>query len=125
MDGVPSFWTLLPGVIAGCLLIGRVGQWIQLLLSASGIDPARPFTKVRPAQMGPLILATVAHPMPWIILIGTALGVRRLLGGPIAAEWTWFFWGFFCGPMLIVAVTYFRIARAIRKQSRESAPPPS
>jgi hypothetical protein len=48
----------MPGVIAGCLVIGRIGHWIQLLLAALGRDPARPAVVVRQVQRGPLFLAT-------------------------------------------------------------------
>jgi hypothetical protein len=125
MDALPSFWTLMPGVIAGCLVIGRVGHWIQLLIAALGRDPARPAVVVRQVERGPLFLATVVHPVPWLVLIGIGLGVHRLFGAPIAAVWIWFFCGFFFGPMFLLALMYFKVARLRRKRAQGSDPPPS
>jgi hypothetical protein len=114
----------MPGVIAGCLVIGRIGHWVQLLLAALGRDPARPSLVVRPVQRGPLFLATVVHPVPWLVLIGIGFGVHRLFGAPIAAAWIWFFCGFFFGPMFLLGLMYFKIARLRRKRAQGSVTPP-
>jgi hypothetical protein len=115
----------MPGVIAGCLVVGRVGHWIQLLLAALGRDPARPAVVVRPVQRGPLLLATVVHPVPWLVLIGIGLGIHRLFGAPIGAAWIWFFSGFLFGPVFLLALMYFKIARLRRKRAQGSVTPPS
>jgi hypothetical protein len=123
MDALPSFWTLVPGVFAGCFAVGRVGRWILLLIAVLGRDPGRPAVVLGPLQRAPLFLAIVVHPVPWLVLIGTGLGVHRLFGGPIGAAWIWFFSGFFLGPVLLMALLYSKIARIRRKQARGSDPP--
>jgi len=124
MDALPSFWTLMPGVIAGCLVIGRIGHWIQLLLAALGRDPARPSLVVRPVQRGPLFLATVVHPVPWLALIGICLGVHRLFGAPIPPAWIWFSCGFCFGPMFLIGLMHFKSVGLRRKRAQDSVTPP-
>jgi hypothetical protein len=113
----------MPGVIAGCFAVGRIGHWIQLLLAVMGRDPARPGIILRPMQRGSLFLATVAHPVPWLGLIGAGFGIHRLFGPPIGAAWIWFFCGFFFGPLILLGLMYFKIARLRRKRAQGSDPP--
>jgi|SRR5580692_6934657 hypothetical protein len=122
MDVLPSFWTLLPGVIAGCLAVAWVGRWIQLLIAALGTDPGRPAIVLGPLQRGPIFLAIVVHPVPWLVLIGLGLGIHRLFGGPIGAVWVWFFSGFFFGPALFMALVYSKVARIRRERAQGSDP---
>jgi hypothetical protein len=121
-----SFWTLMPGALVGCLAAGRIGHWIQFLLTVLGRSPARPSLAVGPLQRGPLLLATVAHPVPWLVLSGIGFGVHRLFGPPISAVWIWFFCGFFFGPLILLVLIQLKIARLRRKRAQGSGrPPPS
>jgi hypothetical protein len=72
----------MPGVLVGCLAAGRIGHWLQFLVTVLGRSPARPSLVVGPVQRGPLLLATVAHPVPWLVLIGIGGGIHRLFGPP-------------------------------------------
>jgi hypothetical protein len=126
MDALPSFWTLMPGALIGCLAAGRIGHWIQFLLTVLGRSSARPSLVVGPVQRGPLLLATVAHPVPWLVLIGIGFGVHRLFGPPISVAWIWFFCGFFFGPLILLVLIQFKIAGLRRKRAQGSGrPPPS
>ena len=124
MNGLPSFWTLMPGVVAGCFAVGRIGHWLQLVLVALGRDPAHPRTIVGPVQRGPLVLATVVHPVPWLLLLGVGFGIHRLFGGPIDPPWRWFFIGFVLGPLVFGTLLYFKVQQ-IRRRRLAGIPAPS
>jgi len=126
MDAVPSFFALLLGVILGCIAIGRIARWVQLLLATMGRDPARPAIVVGAFQKAPFLLATIVHPIPWLLLGGIGFAAYFMfIGQTIAIGWKWFFCGFFLGPLLLLAWIYLMVARNRNKRVRKSAPPPS
>jgi hypothetical protein len=114
MDSLPAYWTIPFGVIAGCLAIGRTARWLQLLRALSGKDGSAATTANNSPQVVATLLSTVAHPTPWLVLIGIGLGVHRLFNTqPISQEWKWFFWAFFLGPALLGGVMYLRVRRIL------------
>jgi hypothetical protein len=124
MDSLPSYWTIPFGVIAGCLAIGRTARWLQLLRALSGKDDSAATTTEKPPRVVATALSTVAHPTPWLVVIGIGLGVRRLVDTqPISQEWKWFFLAFFLGPALLGTIIYFKARRIQRTRAKAVGEP--
>ncbi|MFT3906624.1 MAG: hypothetical protein QM718_10000 [Steroidobacteraceae bacterium] len=108
----PQFFAALPGAFGGMILSMLLTRWLRLLFLASGKEPSgRPV----PAQTRRwALIFTVVNPVPWLLVLGVAIGVRRALEGSIAAGW-WWFWGFAVAtPILVYIASYRAITKAIR-----------
>jgi hypothetical protein len=122
MDELPSFWTLLPGFLAGSLFIGRLARWLQFVLATMGKGGASlaPEPNPRPWKAA---LAVVAYPTPWIAVALVAWAIHHALVAPFTMEWRWFYVGFFGGPILLMAFLLFKVRQLKRKRKNPMVPP--
>jgi hypothetical protein len=125
MDALPSFWTAPLGFLMGILAISRVARWLQGVLALWAGNSTGQSPSPRRPELLPLLLTTIAHPTPWLVLIGGAWIVHRLFVSPVTTEWRWFLVGFICGPAFAVALVYFRLRRARLRLAPKIDPPAS
>jgi hypothetical protein len=122
MDEVPSFWTFLPGVIAGCLYIGRLARWLQFVLATMGKGGASFAPEPNP-RFWKTALAVVAYPTPWIALAFAVWAIHHALATSFTNEWRWFYVGFFGGPLLLIPLLLFKARQLRRKRQSQVLPP--
>mgnify|MGYP001603485717 CR=1 FL=1 len=116
MNGLPAFVALLPGLLAGSLVLSIFTHWVTLLLSGwrrNPIDAPLPLTGRVWARV-----FTVIHPVPWLVLVGIPYGIYRFLTSPPAPGWRWFISGFVGAVVgtLLMAIIVLR-----RNRSRATA----
>jgi len=90
MPATPALWTLPIGALFGAAVYPPVGRWLalchRLLLTAAGRrDACASRQKLKLA-----LLALLAHPAPWLLLVGVPYAAHRLWSDPTAALWLWF-----------------------------------
>jgi hypothetical protein len=116
MLDLPSFWTLMPGVISGLLFVGRVARWLQFVRGTMG-KPTGSFSVNPEPRTWKTVAAVVVYPTPWIALGLILWAVHHLVAAPITNEWRWFYAGFFGGPLLIGFYLYRKVSRLRAKKA--------
>ena len=114
MDATPSFWTIPLGMFAGILCVPFITHWLRLLLTTIGKHPDN--DPLPPPRNVGLIIFTVLHPVPWLLIVGLPLGVFRLYSQPPSDQWLWFF-GAAATSLVGLFVFSFTAARRIRQNS--------
>jgi hypothetical protein len=125
MDAVPSFWTLPFGFIAGLFVVGRIARWLQVLLTlwkGSAAAGSTSSSAHRP-EIVPILLTSVAHPTPWLVLAGSIWAIHRLVVFPVTPEWRWFIVGFVGGPSIIIPLVLWRIRQLRLRLAKKVGPP--
>lgn len=123
MNELPSFWTVIPGFIAGCLFVGRVARWLQFVRAMMG-KPDVSFGAEPNPRPWKTILSIVAYPTPWIALVLIVWGIHHVVVAPLTSEWRWFYAAFFGGPTILVALLYSKVRRLQRQRKSQLARPP-
>jgi hypothetical protein len=121
MDELPSYWTFLPGVIVGCIFIGRIARWLQFVRAIMGKGDAS-FAPEQKPRTWKTMLAVLAYPTLWIALLFCTVAVYHAVTSPFTNEWRWFYAGFFGGPLLLLALVLFRAKKIRRKRQGQPAP---
>jgi hypothetical protein len=112
MTDLPEFATAFPGIFVGLFAVFAFNHWLSLLLAAMG-KPAP-----RPTSRGWATLFTLVHPLPWMVVIGGALGLNALTQNAVSPAWIWF-WG---AAILSFAGIYgMSLVLALRLRSRRLA----
>ena len=123
MDGLPSFWSFMPGVIAGCLFVGRVARWLQFVRAMMG-KPDVSFGAEANPRPWKTFLSIAAYPTPWIAAALIIWGIHHIVVAPLTSEWRWFYAGFFGGPTVLTALLYLKVRQLQRKRQSQAASPP-
>jgi apolipoprotein N-acyltransferase len=115
MDDVPAFIALFPGILLGSLLLTFVFHWVRLFLSAIGRNPEE---KGIPDRAGRnwMLLFSVIHPVPWLLLLGLPYATYSFFSDPPGAGWTWFIGG----AALSVVMVFASAAIVIRKHRTQA-----
>jgi hypothetical protein len=120
MDTLQHAWTFPLGFVAGLVTLRFLMQWILLLLAAIGrLPPQLGTASQRPRAAG--IALAVVHPVPWLLILGLAIGLPLILSSPWRAEWLWFLAGMISAPALNGAMVYLAIRRARQRRARDAA----
>jgi hypothetical protein len=122
MDSLPSFWTVIPGFIAGCLFIGRIARWLQFVRATMGKGPPSWAPDPRPRRWKTL-LAIFVYPTPWIAAALAAWAIHHATTSSFTSEWRWFYAAFFVGPSLLMAFFSFKVRQLRRLRNGNAAPP--
>jgi hypothetical protein len=115
VDSLPPFWTLPFGFFAGLLVVGRFARWLQVLIALWRGDATQSSGEPRRREIFALVLTSVTHPTPWLVLVGSMWAIHRLIVSPVSPEGWWFIAGFVCGPPITVALVMRRV-RQLRLQ---------
>ncbi len=113
----------MPGVVFGCLFIGRIARWLQFVRATMG-KPDVSFAPEPNPRPWKTVLAIVAYPTPWVALGLTVWGIHHAIVAPFTNEWSWFYAGFFGGPIIIVAMRLRKVRQLQRERQQKSALPP-
>ena len=120
MDALSKIWPLPIGFVAGLAAVPLVMKWILLLLGSIGKLPSRlGSASQRPGAVG--IGLTLAHPVPWLLLLGLAFGIPRIIASPWRTQWLWFVAGLVSAPALNAALVYAAIRRARGKRAGDAS----
>jgi hypothetical protein len=122
MDSLPSFWTVIPGFIAGCLFIGRIGRWLQHVRATQGKGPASWGPDLHPRRWK-ILLAIFAYPTPWIAVALTVWAVHHAVTSPFTNAWLWFYASFIGGPALLMVFIMYKVRQLRRARLVKPAPP--
>jgi len=125
MDALPPLWTVPFGFIAGVVVVGRIARWLQVLLTLWKGSAAAGSTSPsahRP-DIVPIVLTSVAHPTPWLVLAGSIWAIHRLIVYPVTPEWRWFIVGFAGAPSIMIPLAPWRIRRLRLRLAKKVEPP--
>jgi hypothetical protein len=125
MDGLPAFWTLPFGVIAGLFVVGRIARWLQVLLTLWKGDATKSTSSAHRPEIVPILLTSVAHPTPWLALVGGIWAIHRLIIYAVTPEWRWFIVGFLGGPSIMIPFVVWRLRQLRHRFARKVEPPAS
>ena len=121
MDALSHIWPLPLGFFAGLIAVPLLMRWVLLLLGAIGkLPPQLGSASQRPRAIG--IGLAIAHPVPWLLLLGLAFGIPRIVASPSRAEWLWLLAGVVAAPAINAAMVYASIRRVRRKRAGRSSP---
>ena len=110
MDLLSRLWALPLGFLAGLLAVPLLFRWLLLVLATVGRLPAHLGTRAqRPRRVG--LMPVLLHPVPWLLLLGVAIGVPGLLASSARVEWL----GFLAGLLAAPAVNGLLVYRALRR----------
>lgn len=116
MHALSHLWLLPLGFIAGLLAVPLLMRWVLLLLGTIGkLPPQLGSASQRPRTVG--IRLAIAHPVPWLLLLGLAFGIPRIVASPSRAAWLWFLAGAVAAPAINAALVYASIRRARRNRA--------
>jgi hypothetical protein len=107
--------TLLLSTLAGffgvMVAITFLTHWLTAVFAAFGKGP---FSAPHKSDITAVVLTTVFHPVPWLLIAGAYFGMSRLLGPPLSEGWKWF-----CGgagaSLLYYSALLLLIFRRVRK----------
>lgn len=116
MTDLPAFAAAFPGIFVGLFAVGAFNHWLSLLLTATGKAAARS------ASRGWATLFTLVHPLPWIVVVGGALGLKALSQSVVSPAWIWF-WG--AAILSFVGIYGMSLVLALRLGSRSSQSAPN
>jgi hypothetical protein len=125
MDAVPSFWTVPLGFVAGLFAVSRVARWLQVLLTLWKGGASRTTSSAHRPELVPILVTSVAHPTPWIVLAGSMWATYRLVAFPVTPEWQWFIVGFVGGPSIMIPIVLWRIRQLRLRLAKKVEPPAS
>jgi hypothetical protein len=125
VDGVPSFFAAPFGFIAGLFVFGRIARWLQVLLTLWKGGGVGSTSSAHRPQMVPLLLTSVAHPTPWLVLVGGIWSIHRLVIYPLTPGWGWFIVGFVGGPSIMIPLVVWRIRQLRLRLAKKVEPPAS
>ena len=115
MSEVLNITAVLPGILAGFIVVKLIVHWALLLLAGLGRAPDNASLPQRSKPNWPLLFAVI-HPVPWLLLLGVPYGISRLVLNPPAAGWLWFLGG----TALSVIATWLS-ACVVTRRSRSRA----
>ena len=92
MSDILSIAAVLPGLIAGSLVVKLMIHWITLLLAGLGRGSDNTPLPQKSKLTWHLIFAVI-HPVPWLLLLGVPYGIFHLAQDPPATGWLWFLGG--------------------------------
>jgi hypothetical protein len=119
---LPSFWTAPFGLLAGLFVVQRVARWLQVLIT-SGRGESTDSTP-RPGLV-PSLLTSVAHPTPWLVLVGGIWAIHSLIVYPVTPEWRWFVVGFVGGPSIVIPLFLWRFRQLRLRLAKQVGSPTS
>ncbi len=125
VDGLPSFWTIPFGFVAGLFVVGRIARWLQVLLTLWKGGATGSTSSAHRPEIVPILLTSVAHPTPWLVLIGGIWVIHRLIVFPVTPEWRWFIVGFVGGPSIMIPIVLWRIRQLRVRLAKKVEPPAS
>jgi hypothetical protein len=103
---------LFAGFLAGNAATMYLTHWLVAVMAAFGRGPVSAPHRI---DLVAVLIMTLLHPVPWMLLIGGWLGIHRLIFGPIIPEgWRWFWLGVGCWAIFIAALSG-SIMRRMRK----------
>ena len=115
MSNMSSVAAVLPGILAGSIIVQFVIHWAHLLLAGlrrdSDSSPSPEQSKLNWA-----LLFAVIHPVPWLLLVGVPYGIFRLVQNPPADGWLWFFGGIVFWVIACLLLAYL-VTRKVRARS--------
>ena len=117
MDSLTAAWTLPIGLLVGGLCGGFVIRWLALFMAAIGKATPKESPPIRGRSIAPILLATLFHPVPWLLLVGIPYGVMQLLATRPRAEWIWFIAGVALYFPIVGGTVYVALRRRRRLRS--------
>jgi hypothetical protein len=117
MDKILLTWTcLFAGFFAGNAATMFLTHWLRAVMAAFGRGPVSAPHRVDALAV---LMLTLLHPVPWMLLIGGWLGINRLIFGATILEgipegWRWFWIGASAWAIFVAAISAL-IMRRVRK----------
>jgi hypothetical protein len=113
MDKILLTYTcLFAGFFAGNAVTMFLTHWLRAVMAAFGRGPVSAPHRIDGLAV---FMMTVLHPVPWMLLIGSWLGIHRLIfGATISEGWRWFWIGAGAWAILVAALSAL-IMRRVRK----------
>ena len=124
MDAVPPYFLLPFGCVVGVIIIAPVGRWLVFFLRATGLAPERAGGVPKGERAIPTVFATLLHPIPWAILVGTPVFIYWLLKNDHSVSFLWFFAGCVLGPVMLMLWITIVMRRAMRARQRNDTNTP-
>src|ERR1700735_2352952 len=119
MNDLPSFLAILPGAMAGAACGLFLNHWLRLVLESFGKYPKTlPTTQPR-SRRWPTVFS-ILHPVPWLLIVGIAVGTHKLLHEHAAAGWLWFWCSAFATVVGIWGVSIHAMLRIQRRRRAEA-----
>ena len=114
MNSIPAIWPLPLGILVGLACGGIVVRWLALFLASIGKFFPKESPAIRGRSIAPILLSTLFHPVPWLIVVGIPYGLIRLVEAPPSAEWLWFLGG----VALYFPIVGLNVLLALRRSRR-------
>jgi hypothetical protein len=118
MQVLPTLLAGIGGLFATFMALSFIVRWLRLFLTAVGVLPGqRAATATQ--RVPSILLATVLHPVPWLLLVGLPLALLHLPGRIPGAGLSAFLGGAglgisLYGAILVVALRRMRKIQAAR-----------
>jgi hypothetical protein len=125
VDALPSFWTVPFGFVAGLFVVGRIARWLQVLLTLWKGGAAGTSSSAHRPEIVPILITSIVHPTPWLVLVGSIWAIHRLVVFPVTPEWRWFIVGFVGGPSIMIPLVLWRIRQLRLRLAKKVEPPAS
>jgi hypothetical protein len=110
---------LFAGFLAGNAATMFLTHWLVAVMAAFGRGPVSAPHRI---DVVAVLVMTILHPVPWILLIGGWLGIRRLIFGHMIPDgWRWFWIGASCWVIYVAALVGLRM-RPMRKTKVKLSP---
>jgi hypothetical protein len=116
-----DLWLAPLGFLAGVLGLALSAGWLRRVAAAVGRpSPASP--PAAPERRRPALLAVILHPVPWLLLLGLAFGLPRVVASPARAAWLMFLAGALGAVALNALLVWVAPQRARRHRATRRAP---
>jgi hypothetical protein len=111
-----TYMCLFAGFLAGNAATMFLTHWLRAVMAAFGRGPVSAPHRI---DVLAVMMTTLLHPVPWMLLIAGWLGIHRLIFGPMIAEgipegWRWFWIGAGAWAIFVAALSSL-IMRRVRK----------
>ena len=114
-----SYTCLFAGFFAGNAATMFLTHWLSALRAAFGRGPVSAPHRIDRLAV---LMLTLLHPVPWMLLIGPWLGIRRLIFGPTIPEgWLWFWMGAGGWAIFIAAFSVLFMRRVQKARTKSGA----
>lgn len=111
-----TYTCIFAGFMGGNAAIMFVTRWLRAVMAAFGRGPVSAPHRI---DVIAVLMTTLLHPVPWMLLIGAWFGIRRLIFGPAIPEgWRWFWTGAGCWALFIAALSALIVRRTLKSRAK-------